>query len=182
MRQIRRNVFETNSASSHSISIRILGTRLDALTIASMGTSEYGYISPNGTYNLWDSDLTFGRSPFTVLSTFEGKLRYAIASLAYDADKRDEIESIMYEVIPGLTTIRYPTSYNRDTQTRQNSYGYVDHQSCGCLQHFLDKNKVSIRDFLLDTKYVVWIDGDEYRVKNKLIDGGFIHSDDFESL
>lgn len=132
--------------------------------------------------HFYEHELEFGRSPFSVLATFYDKLRFAIASLATDDAKREEIESIMYEVIPGLKTIQYPTHYDRTNQCRHNYYGSIDHESCGLLSAFLDKHKISIRDFLLNTKYIVWIDGDEYCVKQYLLTHKLVNKDDFEVM
>lgn len=182
MKQIRRNVFETNSSSSHSISIKKAGSILDIEAVEKNGNDEYGYISPKGVLHLYDSDLEFGRSPFDMLSRLIDKAKYAIASMAQDAEKREEIEAVLYEVIPGLTSIRYPETRNYRTGQWGPYYGNIDHQSWGTLQHFLKEHNITIRDFLLDTRYVVWIDGDEYKIKDKLIDNCIIHKDDFESL
>lgn len=182
MRQIRRNVFETNSSSSHSISIRKENVTLDCISIAERGVNEYGWLSAIGTMHFYDHELEFGRSPFSVLVTFYDKLRFAIASLADDPNDREEIEAVMYEVIPGLKTIQYPTHYDYSSQSRHTYYGSIDHESCGLLKAFLDKHKLSIRDFLLNTKYVVWIDGDEYNVKESLFTHGLVSKDLFETI
>lgn len=182
MIKIRRGVFETNSSSSHSISIRRENTVLDSASIAERGEDEYGYVSPTGRMYFYNSDLSFGRSPFEVLTTFYDKLRFVIASLASDPDLREEIEAVMYEVIPGLRTIEYPLGYAGRGAMRTTNYGNIDHESCGLLKQFLDKKNITIRDFLLNTKYVVWIDGDEYNVKGVLIDSGIVHKEDFELL
>ena len=41
-------------------------------------------------------------------------------------------------------------------------FGYIDHQSSGLLQNFLETSHVSLEDFLTRKEYVVVIDGDEY--------------------
>jgi len=175
----RRSVFETNSSSSHSISIRKEGSYVTAEELEKMFKYKVG---SDGEYTFFDFELEFERSPFSVLTTFENKLRFAVASFGYDKEKREEIEAIMYEFIPGLQTIKYPTRLNWETSEEEPYYGYIDHQSMGVLQVFLRENKISLKEFLTNSKYVVWIDGDEYLVKENLIDSGLIHKEDFEEL
>lgn len=75
--QVRRNVFETNSSSMHSLVI----LKEDRLFTKNELTDGM-YLHKNGVWDIWmDDDLYFGRSPFQCLATFESKVRYAIASL-----------------------------------------------------------------------------------------------------
>lgn len=173
MNQIRNNVFETNSSSSHSISIRANGSYYSTDEIL-----KGIWMGEDNVWDLWfSSDLEFDRSPFKPLTTFVDKFKYALAS--YGKDKLNELESIAYEVIPGLAKIKYPTGYNWRTDKKETYYGYIDHQSLGCLDSFLQDHKVTLRDFLLDSRYIVWIDGDEYCIKEQLFDSGLIDKDDF---
>ena len=146
------------------------------------GWNELGYISPSGTLHFYDSDLEFGRSPFDMLASFIDKVKYAIASVGRDDSIREEIEAVMYEIIPGLKKIEYPTEYDGTPRKRVPYYGGIDHESSGLLSHFLKTNNITIRDFLLNTQYVVWVDGDEYQIKQKLVNQGIIHPDDFIKL
>ena len=58
-------------------------------------------------------------------------------------------------------------------------YGYVDHQSCGVLQYFLEKHNMTLEEFLLDPKCVVIIDGDEYCAWQKMFDAGICLHENF---
>lgn len=181
MRQIRKNVFETNSSSSHSISIKKEGHYYTPEEIKE-SVFYCSWEDWNGKIRFYESDLEFGRSPFAPLTDFFEKLKYAIASFADDDVKREEIESIMYEVIPGLKEIKYPTERDWKTDEETEFYGYIDHQSDGVLQVLLDKKNITIREFLLNSKYIVFIDGDEYQIKERLFDSGLIHEEDFEEV
>lgn len=176
MIKVRRKVFETNSSSSHSISIRKESKYITKEELEEMFKWKVG---SDGNLCFWDSDLEFGRSPFEVLANFYAKLRFALASLGYDDSKREELEAVMYEIIPGLQTINYPTKRDWDTNEKETYYGYIDHQSSGLLQDFLSSHNVSIKEFLTNSKYVVWIDGDEYNIKEDLFDSGLCHKEDF---
>ena len=106
----------------------------------------------NGVWMLREGDIHFGRSPYRVLGTVEGKARYALAGYGADEARRAEILSIVREVYPEIMEIAFPTySYSGSVD-----YGYVEDD---CMP--VD---VSLRDFILDKRYVVISDGDEYCV------------------
>lgn len=53
-------------------------------------------------------------------------------------------------------------------------YGYA--QDYGGLETFLDKNNVSIEDFLMKKRYIVIVDGDEYNAWDKLKSSGIVNT------
>lgn len=176
MKQIRRSVFETNSSSSHSIVI--------LNEDVAKNNNEYlsyfkTYLCSDGLYLMFDHDLEFGRSPFDVLSTFSEKLNYAIAS--FGEEKFDELEELACKYLRGLddggycTGIELPIS--RWSSKKSKYYGNIDHQSAGVLQNFLFKENISLEEFLVNPRYIVIIDGDEYCVFDKLKESGLIKSD-----
>jgi len=52
--------------------------------------------------------------------------------------------------------------------------GYIDHQSLGLLDRFLAKEEIDLKEFLLNKKYVVVIDGDEYCTFESLVSSGLV--------
>ena len=130
------------------------------------------YVTSKGVVHLYDDDITFGRSPFDILiSPFE-KVKYAIAS--YGEDKVEEITEIFRDIYNEVAPqnfymdkdgykvnlfdhFDFPKDYDGGT-----FYGDVDHQSAGLLQNFLKKHGITLKEFLMNPKYVVVIDGDEY--------------------
>lgn len=189
MIQIRRNVFETNSSSSHSISIM---KKSHYVTHDEL-LEEFKWDIRDGVCKFYRDELTFGRSPFEVLTTFKEKLRFAFASYNlkdYDRDieMREEIISLVYELLPELKEITFEQdrSYDFEKGCYRNGveyfYGDIDHQSVGLLENFLVRNNISIREFLTNSKYIVFIDGDEYQIKEKLFETGLFHKEDFENI
>lgn len=89
MRCTIRPSFETNSSSMHSIVL----TNLD-------GDSDKGNLFTwnDGKAHIWNSDITFERSPFHLLSTMKDKLYFAIASFTDDNEKIEEIREITREI------------------------------------------------------------------------------------
>jgi hypothetical protein len=107
----------------------------------------------NGVWKLSERDISFGRSPFRVLGTPEGKARYAIAT-SY-ASNLDAILQIMQEIYPEMKAIELPTDeYSPDGFCR----GYCEDSAI--------PDNVPLREFILDKRYVIISDGDEYCVWN----------------
>ena len=108
----------------------------------------------NGVWKLSEGDLCFGRYPFRVLGTPEGKARYALA--AHMSENIDEILEIMQEVYPEMKSIELPMdSYEKDVVVR----GY-------CEDPAIPYN-IPLREFILNKKYVIISDGDEYATFGK---------------
>ncbi len=80
--KIRRGCFETNSSSMHSIVITS-----DDRVYTQDEFNDGVYINKNGEWHNWEDELYFERSPFTILSTYESKLRYAIAEFCGSQDE-----------------------------------------------------------------------------------------------
>jgi len=156
MINIRHNVFETNSSSSHSLVVfKEPNAAVD---------DQLWRLNDEGVLEIFDAgDLEFGRSPFELLIDWYRRLCYAIASCP---DKIEEIEAACYRNLPGLTAIKYPKE--RWIGMGGPYYGYVDHQSAGLLEHFLKQHHISFDDFIFNNKYMVVIDGDEYCIFNTL--------------
>lgn len=64
-----------------------------------------------------------------------------------------------------------------DTETVDE--GYIDHQSIGMLQSFLEKHNITLREFLTNPQYIVIIDGDEYNQWDKMFDAGLCNKNDY---
>ena len=159
MLKIRNSVFETNSSSSHSIVV----TKENQIQ---ENVDPEWYMSDDGEIDFWsEDDLEFGRTPFDILNDWHGRLRYTIASMG--ETHMDEIVSACKRHIPGFDHFKFPHSKWDDGG---NVLGYVDHQSFGLLRHTLNAHHISVEDFIFNDKYLVIIDGDEYRVFDRLRD------------
>lgn len=172
-RQIRRNVFETNSSSMHSLVIKKCNEYYTEDELR-----EDLWLDKYNIWDIWiDDRIRFGRSPFGCLSTFESKVRYAIASLCgYKNDAAitfEEINSIVMEVIPECACIKLPVNHWDDTIY----YGSVDED---ILTPFLKEENISLKEFLINKKYVVIVDGDEYCIWDSLKESGLVNIDEIE--
>lgn len=157
MFSIRRGVFETNSSSSHSISI----TGKDDNTVERLKER----------YNGKQICIALGQYGwgYDVLKTFEERLSYIITMIVsynelsytdstnveeiYALDEFKEVAEILKEKL-GCNYIVIEENTISDC--------YVDHQSCYSLHDFLDKFGLTLEDYLFNDKYFVIIDNDNH--------------------
>lgn len=226
-RQIRKSVFESNSSSSHSLTVMKRSDKytpeeiLDGLWL--WDDKETGV--KNCVWNIWDDDdLSFGRSPFRAIGTFKDKWLYACASLVkeYNDEIYKELEALALKYIPGLKKIELPMTGesipNKDHEEFKDSEygqkygktedelaeylmqkeedwgieidywetskgywhykkpytGYVDENMLG---GFLKKEGISLEEYLINKKYVVIQDGDEYCYWQDMKEVGLVNMD-----
>lgn len=170
MIQIRSSVFETNSSSSHSISI----LKEDRVLTADEIKSEFCYYGNR----IHLCHMNFERG-FDILASFRDKLEYVIASYGDEEDIVDRMTDLLQSLVPEYKENNVRLKVDKDDYY---GYGSIDHQSIGVLSNFLIKHNLSIKDFLTHTRYVVWIDGDEYDIKDKFFDSNIIKKDSFEEV
>lgn len=223
-RQIRTNVFETNSSSQHSLCIMKKNEHYSPEEILkdfyllddkTTGEKDCGW-------HIWDHDMNFGRSPFRALGNFHDKWLYACASLVreYNDEKYKELVSLALKYVPGLKKIIIPMisdsfadkdhPANKDSEYAQkygktedefnewleqkekdwgidaitywegdNGYFHFDRPYTGCvdedmLSGFLQKENISLEEYLTNKKYVVIQDGDEYCYWGDIKNAGLI--------
>ena len=172
MKQIRRNVFETNSSSSHSL---VITTDNEHYTREEINKNFY---MTDGIVRLWESSLEFYRSPFNMLVTFKDKLRYAIASS--NGNLVDECREICKKYVDRFADFEFDTKdYVWDSEVKDyvetddpipNYGGTDDYQIDGWLKHY----NISLEEFLTNKRYIVVVDGDEYCVWSNIKDSGLV--------
>lgn len=168
MRQVRNNVFETNSSSSHSL---VITTQDEYYTIDEIKKNMY--INKDGIIRMWASDLEFYRSPFDVLCTFYDKTRYAIASS--NGKLVDEVEAIYRKYIPEFVAFKFderPKSY--DSENYVIDYGGTDDY---CVEGWLKRYNITLEQFLTNRRYIVIVDGDEFCVWDHVKNTGLLDTD-----
>lgn len=173
MKQIRRNVFETNSSSSHSL---VITTDNEHYTREEINKNFY--VTKKGIVRLWESSLEFYRSPFDMLVTFKDKLRYAIASS--NGNLVDECREICKKYVDGFIDFEFDTKdYVWDSNVKDyveakspipNYGGTDDYQIEGWLKHY----NISLEEFLTNKRYIVVVDGDEYCVWSNIKNSGLV--------
>ena len=168
MKQIRRNVFETNSSSSHSL---VITTDNEHYTREEINKNFY--VTKKGIVRLWESSLEFYRSPFDMLVTFKDKLRYAIASS--NGNLVADVQDIFRKYIDGFTNFVFEQTYKSyDDEEMINDYGGTDDY---LIEGWLKEYNISLEEFLINKRYVVICDGDEYCIWDHLKESGLIRTD-----
>lgn len=171
MKQIRRNVFETNSSSSHSL---VITTDNEHYTREEINKNFY--ITKEGKVRLWESSLEFYRSPFDMLVTFKDKLRYAIASS--NGNLVDQCRELCCKYVDGFTDFEFDTKdYVWDSEVKDYvetddpipNYGGTDDYQ---IEGWLKKYNVSLEEFLTNKRYIVVVDGDEYAIYDHIKKSG----------
>ena len=170
MKQIRRNVFETNSSSSHSL---VITTDNEYYTREEINKNFY---MTDGIVRLWESSLEFYRSPFDMLITFKDKLRYAIASS--NGNLVDQCRELCCKYVDGFTDFEFDTKdYVWDSEVKDYvvtdkhipNYGGTDDYQ---IEGWLKKYNVSLEEFLTNKRYIVVVDGDEYAIYDHIKKSG----------
>ena len=172
MFQIRAGTFETNSSSAHSLIIKKDGV---VITPENFDTEGRTWINRDDELSYWMSDLNFGRSPFEVLTSVGDKLAYVTA--AFESD-RERIITEVKRRIPSIKEVTFP----KDWETREPVYGWIDHESIDMLPFAVKKEGIDPVDIILDTRYVIVVDGDEYCVLDDMIQSDLINMDKIEKI
>lgn len=184
MLNIRKSMFETNSSSSHSIIIS-KNTNNNTKDYFTHDWTNYP------TLKLDEDDLSWGRSPFEFLNTFESKLCYLIPSIKFTEEKFNEIISIVNQILKenGINVeanIKLPEIEEYDWKKGEYTgkmitySGDIDHQSMGLFNGFITKYKLTYKEFLENPNIQVIIDGDEYCYFYDMIDTGIIDKNKVE--
>lgn len=163
MIQVRRSVFETNSSSSHSIVVMKEDRPVDE--------KAFHRRIWHGVAHYLDDDLWFERT-FKVLSTWRERLGFAIASYRWDKAKIDTLIEQIRVRFPEFEGVDVHDC--RDADDTDGYPGWIDHQSSGLLQDTLFELDVPLIDFVLNDRYIVIIDGDEYNYFDALLEAKVI--------
>lgn len=147
MEKIRRSVFETNSSSTHSITINNLGDLLDMLI-----PDESGNVILYGGEFGWEvEDYNDSQSKASYLAIYA---RY------YSSEPN--LEKILKEVIKEQTKCKKVVfGFSEDYDMLNGCY--IDHQSIeNKAFHHLFENKEMLRQFIFNPKSVLHTDNDNH--------------------
>lgn len=168
MYQIRSGAFETNSSSSHALVIKNEGKILTPSEVSALSWITRG--------RLRIQDNGYCRSPFRVLTAPDDKLGYVLAAY-HGTDQFESIQKRLLEYLPDVEKISFPESYEwvKDDESKLvTCYGYIDHESENVLPYAIQSENIDPLDIVLDTRYVIIVDGDEYDEFGKLRRAGLI--------
>lgn len=181
MFKIRKSVFETNSSSMHSLVVvkHPKPYNKEELELNCYRTDrEYSLFG-------WSSeDCEFGRHPFRILRTPVEKLQYYVAHELGNCERYEKIPEIK-QFISKYTGVPFDKVELRVTEhgKKCDYYGYIEHNDTGESPfEYLGRHKTSMEEFVLNPKYVVIVDGDEYCEFKKLFESNVLNADDFEDI
>lgn len=167
MKVVRNNIFESNSSSSHSVSIR--------------GKAKYNDLPPkNEEITVYPKEFGWDGPP---CDDFNSKLTYAMQmilhteypeSIVYEDNKY--VDQDILEQCEGYQLLlkaiqKYTPTCKRIVIKREKAggwgwypYGYIDHQSCNyySLADFLNDWNVDVERYLFDDDVIVHIDNDNH--------------------
>lgn len=168
MKQVRRNVFETNSSSSHAISFSNSHHNLD-----------YTQLVPdiNGVIHSWFDEFGWGYYGDTDTNSAQIKLSYLITQICETNDcprpwccdkyelkdaaeavmETDDFKMLEKDVIFALKEHGIPAE---KIVVEANQEGYVDHQSVCGIREILPSECKTYSDFIFDKGYDLIIEND----------------------
>lgn len=166
MRQIRNSVFETNSSSMHSLVIKkdeCFEENESLYYSEEEIKNNFKWYIKGSVLDFSRVDLYFGRAPFRILDDAFEKVQYALAS-NYELE---DVIKVLNEYFPKLKSIKL------------SEWCGVDDYS---LSFWLKKRDIDLREFLLNKRYIVICDGDEYCIWDDMKSSGIIDVDSFEEV
>lgn len=175
---IRQNTFETNSSSMHSLCIvknPVPYDKYDANLLSYEGCDKF---------NLFDccDNAYFERYPFQVLNTPKKKLQYWIAHYVGCLNQKHVIKEAigLVQKITKLPKNKINLKVYDEDDRRDRPYGYAGFNDTGeDPLTYIEKNNISMEEFIMNPKYVIIVDGDEYQEFKHLIDSGVVNLDTF---
>ena len=144
-RQVRRNVFETNSSSMHSLSI------------AKRGVTEYLHVDEY-TNNVVTEFGEFGWG-YDEYNDPETKLSYLVTMIgeSHNCYSIEEIYEINdFKKINDIVSVRCEC----DGIEIKNVDGYIDHQSIDTIDNLMKEYNCTIEEFIFDKGITLVIDND----------------------
>lgn len=178
MKQIRRNVFETNSSSSHAISFSKSKHEVD-----------YTQLVPdfNGVIHSWFDEFGWGYYGFEDTNTAQVKLSYLITQICETNDcprpwccekyelqeaaeavmETDDFKMLEKDIVSTLKEHGIPAE---KIIVEANQEGYVDHQSVTGIKNVLPDECSTYSDFIFDKGYDLIIDNDNNYSEDDLLE------------
>ena len=173
MINIRKNTFETNSSSSHSL---VITDTNNGHYTPEEALKELHWMR-DGIWSPWD-DMYFGRSPFQVLYTFKDKLRYAYACAPTRVSGPDKnghytysrefykVTDVVKKFIPEFKGVDFGKKSDR----------HIGTDDC-LLPQWLKKLNMPLIEFLTNKNVIVICDGDEYQIWSDMKKLGVINTE-----
>ena len=173
---IRLNTFETNSSSMHSL---VISKDPKPYTISEMQLDHY---QGEKDYKLFRYENgIYERYPFQVLRTPKDKLKYWVAKYIGTENRKELIPEVK-EFIHNQTNVKL-NRIDLKTDDVDYPYGYASSNDTGeDVENYIKTHNISMEGFIMNPKYVIIIDGDEYQEFKKLFQSNIINSSTVEDI
>lgn len=164
MKSIRRSVFETNSSSTHSVSISkgdLIKPNIANLDELNVSFGEYGWEYEE--YCYWENKLSYLLT--MVLETEAYGIETSKDTWIEEFKELDGyklLDETIYSVLEAHISLEH---YRERDEKYKCDLGYIDHQSCedyGSLSGFLEYNGISAYDFIFNDGVYVITDNDNH--------------------
>jgi len=180
---IRKGTFETNSSSMHSLVITKKARPY------SQWQKNLGYYDCDWGFELFGCCDThsFERHPFEVLSDPKDKLRYYVAHYIGYRGQTEKIEEVK-NFIASITKVSKDKIKITATEDKwgggeEETYGWAGINDTGeDVFDYIEKNNIPLEEFVMDPRYTVIVDGDEYQEFGKMFLKGLINVDNIEYI
>ena len=187
MLNIRRNVFETNSSSMHSL---VIVKKPKPYTKNELNLFTYHNKKEFNLFD-WSEDGNYERAPYRVLRTPLDKLRYYSAYILGTCEELDKIKEIKNFINQqtgidqeNINLEHSETHYTRKgEEVETKDYGYVSQNDSGeDVFEFVKRKNIDWKDLILNPKYVIIVDGDEYQLFKALFESNILDANNFEDI
>lgn len=164
-KKIRKGIFETNSSSSHSLSV----SRMQNYDYTSLRE----HIDLDGILHIYPKDFEW---EIRAYSFPYDKIQYALAMInmtegegrgkasvndIYETEGFQLLKSTIMENIPECKDVVVEAA----NESWNSPFGHIDHQSCECyesLQHFLNDYDVTLEEFIFNIGVILKTDNDNH--------------------
>ena len=174
MRQIRRNVFETNSSSSHAISFNNSQHDLDYTQLVPDNDGvihccfdEFGW----GYYGLGDTNSAKVKLNYLITQIGEtnscGCREYEIQNAVKEVMKTNDFKMLEEDII---RTLKEQNINAKKIVVDSEQAGYVDHQSVCEIKDILPSECKTYSDFIFDKGYDLLIKNDNAYFEDDLLE------------
>lgn len=167
--KIRHSLFETNSSSTHSLIVKNGEGSNQAEEL------RHEIWDNKFPARLWDDEYEshYGRHPFGLLRTPLDKLRYYIASCCDNSQSAEytAVLELMNKNVEWFKGFDLCVPYDYEC-TFGNSEGYG-------FKNQLKELDVSLEKFVLNDRYMIVVDGDEYNTWESIVDSGVVDTSSF---
>ena len=204
MINIRNNCFETNSSSMHSLVISKQAQEYDEDELRFGYDAEY---DKGEGFKLFDhcwnyDDYTFGRAPFRILRTPREKLRYWVGHELGNWRNLEDVDPLKIEQVKKLISMQTGLPFDKinlyanihelenpgcdrkgNPRKIEPEYGYAEENDTGeSVFHFIHRKGIEFADLILNPKYTIVVDGDEYQIFKDMCLSGVVDVNSLEDI